>query len=382
MSEPDLFALLQEGQTQGVYPSARAVVVHRGDILFEGGVGEGGPTALFDLASLTKVMATTAIFTRLWARGVVSPELPVAALLPDAAIARTGATLADLLTHRSGLAAGRPLFLDAFDALTSDAVTSETRTREAAAALQRALDTSPEAPLRSRVVYSDLGFIALGRALELAGGAPLDALFTELIAEPLQLSAHFRRLSVSASSAPLPLPTGDERPRPPEPGQDDFRPTPVPSPRGEVDDDNAWALDGVAGHAGLFGTAHDVAAFGEAILEDWLGAERLAPQALWRQIFTRDDSMPGSTRTLGFDTPSAVGASAGPRFGPRAVGHLGFTGTSLWIDLGRALVVALVTNRVALGRAATRQTIRDFRPRFHDAVLDLIGVSQEPPRHG
>jgi len=157
------------------------------------------------------------------------------------------------------------------------------------------------------------------------------------------------------------------RPRPPAPGQEGlWEIAAQASAKGEVDDDNAWALDGVSGHAGLFATAADVASFGQAVLEGRVGRS---------DRFGRD-STPASTRARGFDTPSAAGASCGPRFGragPRgAIGHTGFTGTSLWIDLDRALVVALLTNRVALGRANMK--IREFRPRFHDAVLDALGL--------
>lgn len=122
-------------------------------------------------------------------------------------------------------------------------------------------------------------------------------------------------------------------------------------------------MNGVAGHAGLFGSARDVARFGQAVLEG-----RVKPP---REGWVRDKT-PGSTRTFGFDTPSEVGASCGQRFGPRAIGHLGFTGTSLWVDFDRELVVVLLTNRVIFGRANVQ--IRQFRPRFHDAVLDELGL--------
>jgi CubicO group peptidase (beta-lactamase class C family) len=143
-----------------------------------------------------------------------------------------------------------------------------------------------------------------------------------------------------------------------------------------VDDDNAWVLDGVAGHAGLFGSARDVAAFGQAVLDDVAGAGRLAPAARWAQALARDAGTPGSTRALGFDTrhpgDPATGSSAGTRLGmepPGAVGHTGFTGASLWIDRPRRLVVSLCTNRTGgpRGRAATGITA--FRPCFHDAVV-------------
>ena len=167
-------------------------------------------------------------------------------------------------------------------------------------------------------------------------------------------------------------PTGATRPREPAPGQEGLWRVEVrPGHPGEVDDDNAFCLDGVSGHAGLFASAHDVGRVGSAFLHE-LGRS-YGPRA-WRKPWGPDAQTPGSTRALGFDTPSAHGASCGPRFGkagPRgAIGHLGFTGTSLWLDLDRELVVVLLTNRVALGRA--NLAIRDFRPRFHDAVLDAL----------
>jgi CubicO group peptidase (beta-lactamase class C family) len=148
-----------------------------------------------------------------------------------------------------------------------------------------------------------------------------------------------------------------------------------------VDDDNAWAMDGVAGHAGLFSTAQDVAHFGQAVLEELEGAGRLAPPESWQRALTREATVPGSTRALGFDTPSAEGSSGGRHLSARAVGHLGFTGTSLWVDPARALVVALLSNRTLPGRH--NLGIRDFRPRFHDCVAALLPPPSPPAhRHG
>jgi CubicO group peptidase (beta-lactamase class C family) len=137
-------------------------------------------------------------------------------------------------------------------------------------------------------------------------------------------------------------------------------------------------MDGVAGHAGLFGTASDVATFGQILLEDVHGAQHLARRELWQRAIAPDRSTPGSSRALGFDTverDSPPDSSAGKqigRLGPGALGHLGFTGVSLWIDLARMLVVALCTNRTLLGRGNLR--IRSFRPAFHDRVVEeLVG---------
>jgi CubicO group peptidase (beta-lactamase class C family) len=246
-------------------------------------------------------------------------------------------------------------------------------------AVSRALATPPTGPPRARAVYSDLGFLLLGEILAEAGRVPLDVLVAERVASPLGLALCFRRLSASHGTlaGPLVPPTGATRPREPAPGQEGLWDPDVASPSvpGEVDDDNAWVMDGGAGHAGLFGSAAAVAAFGQAVLDETQGAGRLAPAPRWERALRRDTVTPDSTRAFGFDTrvpgdDPGGGASAGVFLGqvaPGAAGHLGFTGTSLWIDRGRRLVVALCTNRTALGRANTR--IRDFRPRFHDAVV-------------
>jgi CubicO group peptidase (beta-lactamase class C family) len=244
----------------------------------------------------------------------------------------------------------------------------------------RALATPPDGPPGRRAVYSDVGFLLLGELLALAAGAPLDALVTERVAAPLGLAAGFRRLSAAPPAAADIAATGLTRPREPAPGQDGSWSALAthPSPAGEVDDDNAWVMDGVAGHAGLFGTCEDVAAFGQTVLDESAHGGWLAPASLWARALARDVLTAGSTRAFGFDTRQpgdpGDGGAAGRYLGdtpPGAVGHLGFTGTSLWVDLGRRLLVALCTNRTALGRRETR--IREFRPRFHDAVVEALG---------
>ena len=341
-----LEALLQRGVEEQVYPRYRLEVFHQGRHAHSS--GNASSSCVFDLASVTKVLCTTAL--------VLETRLP---LDPHTA---------DLLFHRSGLPAFLPYFekeLLAHPQLFEGAQ-PELRAAVRRSVLERVAATPKERPAGTQSVYSDLGFILLGAALEASSGVPLDRLFTERIAAPLGLTAGFRRLSSAPSLPPEFAPTGRTRPREPAPGQEGLWSVPErPAQPCEVDDDNAWCLDGVSGHAGLFGTALDVARFGQAILEG-----RWSPPSPWRP----DAATPGSTRALGFDTPSAEGASCGQRFGkagPRgAIGHLGFTGTSLWIDLDRQLVVAFLTNRVALGRANVR--IRAFRPQVHDAVLDAL----------
>jgi CubicO group peptidase (beta-lactamase class C family) len=389
-----LQALLDEGVAAGVFPCAAAVVLHRGRPVFEGAAGGATSRTVFDLASLTKVLATTAAFLALWRDGALAPETPVVRIAPESAVGRAGVTVGDLLAHRAGLPAFLPLFapvLRATPRLFEPDCPPAVRAAARAEVIARALAVPPETPSRRRVVYSDVGFIVLGELLARVAGRALDTLFADRVATPLRLGARFHRLSTrEASAIATPghhssqlviAPTGRIRPREPAPGQEGlWEPfASHPSPAGDVDDDNAWIMDGVAGHAGLFGTAADVAAFGQTVLDDWAGAGRLAPKDHWAAALRRDAQTPGSTRALGFDTrmpddPEGEG-SAGAIVGtvpPGAVGHTGYTGTSLWIDLGRGLVVALCTNRTAGPRGRTEGRIREFRPRFHDAAVGVL----------
>lgn len=349
--------LLVRGVNERVFSHARAVVRSKGQVVFEG--GNAPAEAVFDLASVTKVMSSTALLCRLAARGVLDVGAPIRSVLPNA---RVDATIADLAFHRSGLPAFLPFFAqvtkehpELFDRPTPDL---QRRVREEV--VERVLDVPAERAVGAAAVYSDLGFMLLGEAVAAIAQKPLDEAFVEEVAAPLGLSSCFRPRS------PHVVDTGGTRPREPAPGQESIWQCQTwPSRPGEVDDDNAWVMNGVAGHAGLFSTAADVARFGQAVLDGWL----VSPLGWSVDSFT-----PGSTRTFGFDTPSAEGASCGPRFGragPRgAIGHLGFTGTSLWIDFDRQLVVTLLTNRVVFGRANVQ--IRAFRQVFHEAVIDAL----------
>lgn len=357
--------LLAIGVAQNVYPLCRAVVFHQGARVYEG--GNASEDTLFDIASLTKVMCTTAVTLRLNEQKKLSLFAKVSQFFPTAHLDRD-ATLEDLLHHR----AGYPPFLCYFEQAMKehpelfDAECPPAR-RELARGevMARALETPPAYARGTQAVYSDIGFMVLGEICAQVGGHPLDALFQTEVVRPLGMSAGYRRLSVAASGTRPIAMTGTTRPREHAPGQETLWSLPQrPGREGEVDDDNAWCMDGVSGHAGLFSTAADVARFGQAVLDGFLKV----PYP-WR----KDTATPGSTRALGFDTPSAEAPSCGSTLGngsPGAIGHLGFTGTSLWVDLARKLVVVLLTNRTALGRANVQ--LRAFRPRFHDAVIAAL----------
>jgi CubicO group peptidase (beta-lactamase class C family) len=384
--------LLKQGVADDVFPAAQAAVIHQGREVFSSAVGSATPHTRFDLASLTKVIATTPLFMKLWARGALGPEAELRRYAPTMASGRDGATLADLLYHRAGLPAFVPFFayvLRAVPELLETRVSPQIRQEVRDEVVSAAYRTTPVRPSGTEAVYSDVGFILLGELLAHLTGSALDAAFETEIARPLGLDLRFHRLSVLSDADRRDIaPTGLTRPREPAPGQEGLwaRDREVPSLPGEVDDDNAWVMDGVAGHAGLFGTAREVARFGQRVLEDLEGAGRMAPAPLWMRALARDRHTPGSSRAMGFDTPLAgegQSSSAGILLGnqaPGAVGHLGFTGVSLWIDRARSLVVALCSNRTYNGRANTR--IRDFRPGFHDSVVGWLGLAGERGQDG
>jgi CubicO group peptidase (beta-lactamase class C family) len=233
-----------------------------------------------------------------------------------------------------------------------------------AAVLAEALEQPPG----TRATYSDAGFLALGFLVEAIAGAPLSRLAAERVFAPLGLAstAHLDALHLAGGAARL---AGHA-----------FAPTGWSEARhgvlqGEVNDDNAWAMGGGAPHAGVFSTALDVAAFGQA----WLVALAGGPSAVAPEVarrFVARDRTPGSGRALGWDTPTGA-STIGRRLGrgPRgAVGHLGHTGTSLWLDLDADVSVALLTNHLHPGGRPDRARLHAFRRGFHDAVAEALGV--------
>ena len=314
-------------------------------VLAAGRVRLGGEAVsaetFFDLASLTKPMVTTTVAMALVSRGALALETRVVELVPafDAGDARRRTvTVRQLLAHASGLPAWRPLFERASG-----------RAGIAAAAAREPLEREPG----SASVYSDLGFLVLGSALEAAGGAPLEAQWA-----PLR-----RAMGLDASYAPLRM--GVQVAATERVGGVLLE--------GVVHDENARAMGGVAPHAGLFGRAADVLAWARALLAVRTGgaALPLAPAVLG--AFWSPAGVPGSTWCLGFDRPSAAGSSAGTLLPRDAVGHLGFSGTSVWIDPARALAIVLLSNRVHPTRA--NEEIRALRPALHDAVVRDLALA-------
>jgi CubicO group peptidase (beta-lactamase class C family) len=225
----------------------------------------------------------------------------------------------------------------------------------------------PEAAPGTRARYSDPGFLALGFLLEVLGGAPLSVLAARRVFGPLGLGSTAFVDGLAGGAGALAGRT--------------FAPAGWSEARGGLsqgipNDDNAWAMGGGAGHAGVFSTAQEVAAFGQAWLVALAGGRTVVPEEAARTFVERDRDTPGSGRALGWDTPTgetSLGTLLGR--GPKgAVGHLGYTGCSLWLDLDRELSVALLTNHVHPSGKADRGRIHAFRRAFHDAVGEATGV--------
>ncbi len=297
---------------------------------------------VYDMASLTKVITLTTLAMQAVERGALDLDAPVVRYLPDFARGlgpKDRVTVRHLLLHDSGLPAHRRLW-------------EETLVREGG--LLRARTSDLDRAPGEQMVYSDLGAITLATILERLHGTTIDRIFAHDVARPLGLTrTRF-------------LPPGSWRNLIPPTEFDPWRGRML---HGEVHDENAGRLDGISGHAGLFASADDLLRFGEWALAGALGHQVEGPLQPPRAFTTwtlRQDQPAGSSRALGWDTPSGR-SSAGTLMSARSFGHTGFTGTSLWMDPAREVVIILLTNRVH----PTRQTpqFTPLRPAVADAVM-------------
>lgn len=341
--------LLERGIASKAFPAAVVEVgtAHQplwrqafGQLSFEPPAPATREDTYFDLASLTKVLATTPLVMRVMERGGLGLDDAVSMHLPSWRDSHTGppVTVRDLLAHCSGLPAHLPLF----------------REHSGRIAFEQAICNTPLAhEPRSKSIYSDLGFMLLGFILE--DIAPL----------PVQFDTLMRQMGGIQ----------DLQFHPPKSWRINVAPTRRDEWRGrlligEVDDDNAWALGGAAGHAGLFGTAQSVGECARHLLQILEGRQGAFQEQTVRTFVTRRADVPGSSRALGWDTMLET-SSCGSRLSPLAFGHVGFTGTSLWIDPESAIYVVLLTNRVH--PTPDNDAIRKIRPALHDAVMEDLG---------
>lgn len=353
-------AILEQAVAERAFPGAAFGVLHQGRIAALDAVGRFTyetespavqPATIFDLASVSKVVATTAAAMLLHARGVFDFDARLGDILPGFVVGmepgsgKERVTLRMLLTHSSGLPGYVTLFRTCSNA---DALLR--------AALQLPLEAKPGA----RTEYSDPGFILLGKVIEVLAGRSLDAFCAREIFTPLGLaSTRFRPRASALSAIP---PTEEDK---------TFRRRII---QGEVQDENACVLGGVAGHAGVFSNVPDLLAFAKSILDRGRtasGQPLFTPETL--DLFATPQTTPdGQTRALGWDVPTPP-SSSGRYFGPHSIGHLGYSGTSLWIDPGQALAIVLLTNRTWPDRSS--DAIRQVRPAFHDAVVESLRAS-------
>ena len=346
------FRILQNAIAVQAFPTCSLAVSFRGELVAYKALGrftydraspDVTPATSFDLASLTKVVATTSMAMILYERGLLDLEAAVTAIIPEFAggsndgSLRREVTLHMLLAHSSGLPAYEKLFL-------------HSKTRDAM--LQAAFATPLTAVPGTRAEYSDIGFILLGLALERLADESLDVFCQREVFGPLGMSrTTFNPGPTLKQSIP---PTAEDR---------SFRNRVI---QGEVQDENASVLGGVAGHAGLFSSAEDLAIFAHSMLNG--GYPILRSSTV--DFFSRREATPSSTsRALGWDTPSTPSQS-GKYFSPRSFGHLGYTGTSLWIDPERQLSIAMLTNRT--WSDCKNEAIRQVRPAVHDAVIEAL----------
>lgn len=355
----DAQRLLDDAVTGGVFPGGTILVADQGQVVWEHvfgrlvpGESAVTPKTYYDVASLTKVAATTASLMQLVAEDAINIDDAVVTHVPELACeGMHEVRVRHLLSHSSGLPAWHPFYEELLKAPPS----VNRRKKMLQLVAQHPLQVRPG----TRSVYSDLGFILLGFFLERVTGERLDSLAGRLVFEPLGMQ-RTRFVDLAAGGA---------RPDP-------VAPTEI-CPyrglvRGEVHDDNCHAAGGILGHAGLFSTAQDLGLLCRALVTAWQGSAGPFSADVVRMFFAAS-GVPGSTWRLGWDGPApAPGLSqAGERWSKSGVGHMGFTGCSVWVDPSRARWVVLLSNRVHPSRDDDR--IKKVRPRVHDAISNALG---------
>ncbi len=356
--------LLGEGIREQVYPGAVLLVALGGEKILHDHVGHLSllperivmrEDTIFDLASLTKPLATAMAVMSLVDDEKIGLDRTLSELL-SASIPRDkrGLTVRWLLCHSAGLVDWKPYYerLMEYDP------------EERKALLRELILAEPLTYRPGRgCVYSDLGFMLLEWVIEAASGMSMHRFVEERFYRPLQLQRTFlwtervqRRFKKREFAATEECPWRRK------------------ILQGEVHDDHAYAVGGYSGHAGLFGTADEVWRIVDLLREHYLAKRKdyFNPETV-RQFFAKQDAVEDCPRALGWDRPSAENSSAGKYFSSNSVGHLGFTGTSVWMDLERDVVVILLTNRVHPTR--TNESIKGFRPKLHDCVMQTFGLS-------
>ncbi len=365
---PYITRALQKALENGATPGIALLVDQHGTCLYREAMGYAqiypdkrdlsGDT-IFDAASLTKVIATTTAIMLLVRDKLLELHDPLQRYIP--VFPHEQITLLHLLTHSAGFPDWLPLF---------EKVQQEARRQgEEFIGTPEAKQTSIESVCQADLLYapgqyakySDLDFILLGEVIENVTGTPLNQYCRKMIFDPLEMSNTFFQVH----GTPL--------------RQGEFAATERCDWRkkvmcGEVHDENAYAMGGVAGHAGLFSTLDDIRRFMLMLQRCYAGDDDMIPQPIVRRFFSRQNRVEGSTWALGWDTPSKPESTGGTLISEESVGHTGFTGTSIWLDLKRKLLMLLFSNRIHPSRL--NQTFLKMRPKIHDTVI--IAVDRIP----
>ena len=363
-----------------VFPGASLLVSQGGEVRFKRTVGcrslvpEVTPAVdglIYDIASLTKVLVTTTLVMKLVEQGQLDLDRRLSRIFQTFGThGKEAMTVKHLLTHTSGYPATAPFYKSIARSGSGTRTDGDERgnaltSRGAKEIILNEIFRAKLDNLPGRVTrYSDIGFILLGAALEVITAMTLDKLATRDVFRPLQLH----------STGYIDLTT--VRRKGLEPVVDMIAPTARCPWRGrvlcgEVHDDNAWAMGGTAPHAGVFADVEDVHRFAAELLRCYKGEGTLIHRDVVREFWRRGEVDPQSSWALGWDTPSPKASSAGKYFSASSVGHLAFTGCSLWIDPEREVIVVLLSNRIH--PSVENESIRQFRPLIHDLIMETLG---------
>ena len=363
----DINILLEKGVLEGIFPCAaagisigvgkqkRKIITYCGNASLYPEKRKLTKKSCFDLASLTKPLATTMAILCLLKMKKIALEEKLSSLLEKEIKGDIkNITIKHLLGHCSGLPAHREYFR-----LLKDIPVNKRGDFVETLLLKEDMEYEPE----TKAVYSDLGFMLLGRIIEKKSGYSLEHFVHEKVLQPFKLEKNIFFNPLFGGSH-----CHDNK---------EFVATEICPRRkkilcGEVHDDNCYAMGGVSGHCGLFGDIESVTDYAGLILDMWkdVASHPNIENRDLAKLLVRQKKIPGSSRTLGFDTPAKSGSSSGKYFSEKSVGHLGFSGTSFWIDPEKDVVVVLLSNRVHPNRENTK--IQQFRPYFHDMVLKAV----------
>jgi CubicO group peptidase (beta-lactamase class C family) len=349
---------MRQAVAKKIFPGGVLLVSKKGETLFSNAYGVAHLSSrapmtsetIFDLASLTKPLATTLALMRLVQHNQIKLDDALGRILPEfKRTEKAGVKIKNLLYHDSGLPDYRPYYK------TLAGIDPDSRR----GALRKLLVQEPLVhPIGKTVCYSDLGFMILAWVVERVSDKRLDHFVVDEFYRPLGLENLFFISNNTLKNRGLFAATEN-------------CPWRHKILEGQVHDENAYVVGGIEGHAGLFGTADDVHRLLAELLAVYHGERKseIFHRDLLHQFFKR---LPGTDKALGFDTPSVTDSSCGRGFSPTSIGHLGFTGTSFWMDLERSVIVILLTNRVHPSRE--NEGIKEFRPEIHDAVMDTIAA--------